>query len=112
MSVYMKPIGEIKANLGLEPNGRIQKFFTNTCYKHMDKFVPYEYGHLRTIVDLDKSAIIYESEYALYMYKGKTKNGLALNYKTIGTGSYWDMKMKSVEMDDVVKEVQKAIDGG
>ena len=43
----IKPIGQIKANLGIEPNGRVQKFFTNTCYKHMDKYVPKEKLHIR-----------------------------------------------------------------
>ena len=38
MSVKMKPVGQIKARLGIEPTGEVQKFFTNTCYKHMDKY--------------------------------------------------------------------------
>ena len=37
MPVQLKPTSQIKARLGLEPNGRVQKFFTNSCYKHMDK---------------------------------------------------------------------------
>ena len=43
----LKPISEIKANLGIEPNGRVQKFFTNACRNHMDKYVPKDTGMLR-----------------------------------------------------------------
>ena len=43
----MKPISQIKANLGINPGGRVQRFFTDTCYKHMDKYVPKDIGNLR-----------------------------------------------------------------
>ena len=52
MPVKMKPISVIKARLGIEPNGQVQKFFTNTCYKHMDKYVPLDEGNLRNNVTI------------------------------------------------------------
>jgi hypothetical protein len=111
VAIKIKPTSEIKARLGLEPNGRVQKFFTNTCYKHMDKYVPYREGNLRTIVDIDADKITYESPYAKYQYYGISKKGKPLKYRTPGTGSYWDKKMVSAEIDDVVKEVQDYIGG-
>ena len=111
MPVKLKPTSQIKARLGLEPNGRVQKFFTNTCYKHMDKYVPYDKGDLRTNVDIQDDRITYESPYAKYQYYGISKNGKPLNYKTPGTGDYWDERMKSTEIKDVVKEVQNYIGG-
>lgn len=113
MPVKMKPISTIKANLGIEPNGRVQKFFTNTCYKHMDKYVPMDTGNLRTIVDLDKDTITYESPYAKYQYKGMREDGshVVKNYTTPGTGPYWDKRMVSAEMEQIVKEVQKYVGG-
>ena len=54
MPVNLKPTSEIKARLGLDPNGRVQSFFTNTCYKHMDKYVPMDEGNLRTNVDIER----------------------------------------------------------
>ena len=108
----MNSTSSIKTRLGINPNGRVQKFFTNTCYRYMDKYVPYESGNLRTIVDIDNNAVIYESPYAHYQYKGLSVNGNSLNYKTPGTGSYWDKKMVSAEIDDVVAEVQKEIERG
>lgn len=65
----LKPISEIKANLGLEPNGRVQKFFTNTCKNHMDKYVPKDTGNLReALVETDR--VTYKTPYAHAQYVG------------------------------------------
>ena len=114
MPVIMKPTSEIKARLGIEPNGRAQKFFTNTCYKHMDKYVPKDEGNLRTIVNIESNAITYESPYARYQYYGVREDGTrqVKNYTTPGTGPYWDKRMVSAEIQDVVKEVQKYVNRG
>lgn len=110
MPVKMKPTTQIKARLGLEPNGRVQKFFTNTCYKHMDKYVPMDEGNLRTNADIQDDSITYESPYAHAQYVGFT-SGPVVNYTTAGTGPYWDKRMVSAEIDDVVNEVQDYIGG-
>ena len=110
MPIKMKPTSQIKARLGIEPNGRVQKFFTNTCYKHMDKYVPMREGNLRTNVDIQSDSITYESPYAHAQYVGYT-TGPVVNYTTPGTGPYWDNRMVSAEMQDVVKEVQDYIGG-
>jgi hypothetical protein len=112
MPVKMKPTSTIKARLGLEPNGRVQKFFSNTCYKHMDKYVPKDEGNLRTNVDVRADSITYESPYARYQYYGVSKNGKSFNYTTPGTGPYWNKRMVSAEIDSVVKEVQDYVNRG
>lgn len=112
MPVKMQPTSVIHANLGIEPNGRVQRFFQNTCYKHMDKYVPMRDGNLRTNVDLsDPTKIVYQSPYARYQYYGIWEDGShkVVNYTTPGTGTYWDRRMVSAEMQDVVKEVQDYI---
>ena len=73
MSVKLKPTSEIKARLGIEPNGRVQKYFTETCYKHMDKYVPMREGDLRTNVSVQADRITYKSPYAHAQYVGYTK---------------------------------------
>lgn len=114
MPVKLKPTSEIKARLGIEPNGRVQKFFTNTCYKHMDKYVPRRPGTiggtLRENVDIQPDSITYETPYAHAQYVGYT-TGPVVNYSTPGTGPYWDKRMVSAEIQDVVKEVQDYIGG-
>lgn len=86
----LEQISTIKSNLGIQPNGRVQRFFTNTCYKHMDKYVPKETGDLRTIVQIEPDSITYQSPYAHYQYKGVRKDGthVVRNYTT---PRYWSI---------------------
>ena len=37
MAVKMQPTSVIKARLGIEPNGRIQRYFQKRCKDYMDK---------------------------------------------------------------------------
>ena len=106
----LQPISVIKARLGIEPNGRIQKFFTDTCYKHMDKYVPKDIGNLRNIVTRTANSITYEMPYAHAQYVGFTK-GPVRRYTTPGTGPYWDKRMWSAEGNIVVREVQNKVNG-
>lgn len=114
MSLKLKPASVIKANLGLEPNGRVQQFFTNSCYKHMDKYVPMDTGDLRTIVDIQPNSITYEMPYASYQYYGVREDGThqVQNYTTPLTCPYWDLQMWSAEGEDVEKEVQNYFNRG
>ena len=112
MLVNMQPTSDIKANLGIEPNGRVQKFFTNTCYRYMDKYVPKDTGILRENVTINSNSITYEQPYAHAQYVGEVNGGTVVNYTTPGTGPYWDERMKSADMQNVVAEVQDFIDRG
>lgn len=108
------PTSIILANLGLEPNGKVQKYFTKRCADHMDKYVPMDKGNLREY-KINGNLIIYEVPYARYQYYGVSKTGKKLNYNTdkhrLAT-SYWDKKMVTNEMDDIVKEVQDFVNRG
>lgn len=107
----LRPISEIKANLGIEPNGRVQKFFTNNCYRHTDKYVPKDTGNLRENVDLKPDSITYQSLYAEVQYKGIVHGTPVKHYTTPGTGPYWDKRMVSAEIGQVVKETQDYVEG-
>lgn len=114
MPVKLQPTSVIKARLGIDANGKVQKFFQETCYKRMDKYVPKDNGDLRTNVDLSNPEyIVYESPYARYQYYGVREDGThkVQHYTTPGTGPFWDNRMVSAEMQDVVKEVQQYIGG-
>lgn len=142
MPVKLLPTSTIKANLGIEPNGRIQKFFTQTCAIHMDKYVPFNNGDLARY-RLEGNKIIYDQPYAHYMYKGevmgtnipikedgivvgwfspkgkkKHYTGKAINYSNSISkghkfaGKYWDKRMWSAEKEQVKKEVQDQIKHG
>ena len=114
MSVKMQPTSEIKAHLGIEPNGRVQRFFTNTCYKKMTRYVPKDEGLLRTITNVKASTITYQSPYASYQYYGVREDGThkVVNYTTAGTGPYWDKKMWSIHGQDIINETQDYVNRG
>ena len=134
--MYLKPTSIIKVRLGIEPNGPVQSFLTQTCYNHMDKYVPIDEGNLRSNVSLTSDTITYKSPYAHYMYEGlvmgpnvpltrkgveepigwfspikpKYYTGKIIKYKKAGTGDHWDKRMKSAEITQVMREVQEFID--
>lgn len=137
MPVKMNNTSTIKAHLGINPNGRVQKYFTKRCADYMDKYVPMDTGALRNNIVITEDQIQYQSPYAHYMYIGKlyvmengkgayynekycfwSKKGVAktmtetpLKYSKPGSGSYWDKKMWTAEGQNVIDEVQKYIRG-
>ena len=99
-------LSQIKKELGIEPNGRVQRVFQMACYKAMDRFVPMDTGNLRTNVDLSNpKQIVYESPYAHAQYVGRT-TGPVIHYTTAGTGSYWDLRMWTSKKDEVIRTVK------
>jgi len=62
--------------------GAVQRFFTDTCYKHMDKYVPKDIGNLRDNVDKGADYITYESPYAHAQYIGEVHGSPVRNYTT------------------------------
>lgn len=78
----LKPINSIKADLGIEPNGRVQKYFTERCYEHMDKYVPKDTGALRDNVIKTSDSITYAVPYAHAQYVGIIQGSSVKNYTT------------------------------
>ena len=78
----LKPISEIKADLGIEPNGKVQKYFTERCYQHMDKYVPKDTGALRETVVKGTDYIKYNMPYAHAQYVGIIHGSPVKNYTT------------------------------
>ena len=81
----------------------------------MDKYVPMDTGALSETLDVGADYITYEQPYAHYQYKGISQSGKPLNYSTekhAYAGSYWDKRMVSAEMNDVIKEVQEYVNRG
>lgn len=113
MPVKIKPVNEIKINLGLMPNGKISKFAVNNCARHMDKYVPFDEGTLAKYYIVDNE-IHYDQPYAQYQYYGQRGDGSHVinegnrnrNYHPLAT-SYWDKKMWTAEGLDVIKEIEE-----
>ena len=114
MPVKMKPTSVIKTQLGIEPNGRVQKYFTKRCADLMDAYIPMDVGNLRLIKEISSDTITYESPYARYQYYGMREDGThqVHNYTTPGTGPYWDKRMWSANKEDIIQEVQNYMNRG
>lgn len=118
MAVELKPISQIELDLGIEPNGPAQTFFTQLCAIHMDKYVPFDTGALAetAVVDgeptynVSESYITYSQPYAHRIYEGDE-----LHFKPdmhpLAT-SYWDKQMVTAEMSEIEDEMQDFIDRG
>ena len=139
MPVKMQPTSVIKARLGIQPKGPVQKYFTKRCADYMDKYVPYREGGLAyNNRDIEADKVVYQSPYAHYLYKGdvmgpnipikengiivkwfsrapKQYTGQKIKYNASAghefAGRYWDKRMVSAEIDDLVKEVQDYVGG-
>ena len=84
---------------GMQENGDTQLFLTNTCFRRMQKYVPFETGALSTTATIKPKKVIYEQPYAHKQYTTNKGKGIR--------GKYWDKKMISVEKDIIVKEVKE-----
>lgn len=109
MAVKLKPISQIELQLGINPNGKVQKYFTKRCRDRMDKYVPMDTGNLRRNTHLSSNSITYQSDYAEKQY---TTQYNPENYTTPGTGPNWDKRMLSAEKDFLIKEVQNYMKRG
>ena len=116
--VVMKPTSVIESRLGLNPDGEIQKFFTETCAEYMDPYVPFRSGALADYIIVGNE-IWYDQEYAQYQYYGAradlshlimTKNRTRTDHPL--ATSYWDRYMWTAHKEDIIRQVQNKIDKG
>ena len=102
---------EIKIRLGIQPNGRVDKFLVHTCKLHMDKYLPYDTGTLAITPIEEQRKIRYIQKYAYIVYNGY-RNGKAINYhldKHPLAGPKWDKRMITAEIADVLRETQRYV---
>lgn len=83
---------------GMQENGDTQLFLANTCFRRMQKYVPFDTGALSTTVTVRPGSVTYEQPYAHKQYTTNKGKGIR--------GKYWDKKMVSAEKELIVKEVE------
>ena len=111
MSVRVNSLETILKRLNIQRGGPAHAYFTELCYKKMNKFVPMSEGvskgSLRNNVSLTTDSITYESPYASYQFYGRRRDGTHVikHWTTPGTGPRWDKRMISVDINDIAKEV-------
>ena len=123
MSVKFTPTSQIIFHLGINKNGLVQAYLSNTLTRYMSKYVPkgdtYE---LVTRVTTRPNTITYEMPYAHYIYIGKLyvdpetgSSWARKGVKKVATDkdliikngySYWDKHTLAIHRQDIEKEVQ------
>ena len=83
---------------GMQENGDTQLFLANTCFRRMQKYVPFDTGTLSTHATVRPGSVTYEEQYAHKQYTTNKGKGIR--------GKYWDKRMVSAEKELVVKEVE------
>ena len=90
--------GKIIDKYGMQKDGDAQLFLANTCFRRMQKYVPFLTGALSTTATVKPGKVIYEQPYArkqFYTNKGKGRRG-----------KRWDLAVKNNEKDIIAKEVE------
>jgi hypothetical protein len=82
----------------MQENGDTQLFLANTCFRRMQKYVPFDTGTLSTHATVRPRSVTYEEQYAHKQYTTNKGKGIR--------GKYWDKRMVSAEKELVVKEVE------
>lgn len=125
VKVEMKPVGAILARLGVDRNGRVQRFLTETVNRRITRYMPFRTGVLATKLKFVSrpTEITVNGPYARYQYYGKVMVGKPpkqvtdtdLVYdktKHPNAGPFWDRRMMAAEKDVIVWEVQAYVKRG
>ncbi len=109
MPVKMLTTSAIKMQLGIEPNGFVQRYAVHRVRVHADKYVPFDKGTLAKTVTETPHSLIYNQEYAAIVYEGMRK-GKKLRIHTdkhqLAT-TEWDKEMWRNEGNDIINEIQR-----
>ena len=125
VKLEMKPIATILARLGIDKNGRVQRFLTETVNRRITRYMPFRTGVLATKLKFVSShtEITVNGPYARYQYYGKVMVGrppkqvtdIDLNYdktKHPQAGPFWDRRLMAAEKDVILREVGACIKRG
>ena len=90
--------GKIVSKYEMQQGGKTQLFLADTCFRRMQKYVPFETGALSTTATIKPGSVTYEQPYAHKQYTTNKGKGIR--------GKYWDRKMKASEKELVAQEVE------
>lgn len=119
VTVQMKSAKGILKDKGLTGGGDVQRFFTQTVFNRIHKYMPHRSGALETKLTHIKSDTEIETlgPYAQYQYHGKAMEGKPpmsvtdrdLHYtktKNPLAGPKWDRALVAAEMPQIQGDVQ------
>lgn len=83
---------------GMQEGGKTELFLANSCFRRMQKYVPFDTGALSTTATIKAGSVTYEVPYAHKQYTTNKGKGIR--------GKYWDKKMIANERDVLTREVE------
>lgn len=86
---------------GMQKGGSAELFLANSCFRRMQKYVPFDTGALSTTVTVRAGSVTYEQPYAHRQYVTNKGKGIR--------GKYWDKKMIANERDALTREVERYV---
>ena len=86
---------------GMQENGNAQLFLANTCFRRMQKYVPFDTGALSTTATIKPGKVIYEQPYAHKQFVSNKGKGIR--------GKRWDLAVKNNEKHLIAKEVENYV---
>lgn len=130
VQVNMSDAATILRKRGLEPNGRVQQFFTSECARYMDDYIPMQQGTLKNQRVIRLKEIEYTAPYARFHYYGKVMIGIhsrsawakqgerkivtEKDLKHHGApmrGPFWDKRMWADKKTEILNAVAKLAGG-
>ena len=108
MSSNFLPTSTIKMQLGIEPNGFVQRYAVHRVRVHADKYVPFDKGVLARTVTETSHSLIYNQEYAIVVYEGMRKGKKLVIHKDKHpkATTEWDKEMWRLEGNSIINEIQ------
>lgn len=92
---------KIISKYGMQDNGSAELFLSNSCFRRMQKYVPFDTGALSTTATIRPKSVTYEMPYAHKQYTTNKGKGIR--------GKYWDKKMIANERDVLTREVESYV---
>ena len=114
MRVKIDDYGTIKRNLGVNEQGRVQRFVTDEVFTRLLPYIPKRSGVLRSMArEVSATQIKVTSPYARVQFFGVTKHGVPFNYNlaTGGAkaGSHWDRRLLQDEGAAIIAKTNRFI---
>ncbi len=128
--VNIDDAGKMLRKRGLEINGKVQRFFTNECAKHMDPYIPMQSGILKNTRVIKPNRVTYIMPYSQFHYYGMLMIGITsrsayamqgerkevtdVELKHHGApkrGPFWDRRMWSDKKFTIVNSTAKFAGG-
>lgn len=96
--------------LGVDKDGNVQNYATDVIRKNLIDFMPYRTGKLTASTRKESSTSIkVDQPYAVYMYFGKTRTGMPINFNTFihpNAGPFWVTRMIAERGAQIARQVR------